>query len=535
MRRLEAVAIAALLVLGSGVARAQLPGQAVLVGVYTDVPSPIGLAYDSTNDLIWYTTQADCFVHSLVPFKDFTPVQRASFAPTSNGVPEVSAGLAQNSAFVTDPVAAGGACASNQGLAYDESIKQLAHRTSQSSVLQSFDPITAANLNPNYRPGSDPIGNPVDGLDVDGADIWLSYDVADTYENGVLFSDRTNTAHTTLPYWSGTGGPVAQGWSGVERVCDSLYAVAVQGPDSTTSRTIVRFDAYNGALIGFDPDGFGVGQHLEDLAYDGQYFYVADVFGDANGSGVQGDVYVFEVSGGLKDDGCADDHLKCYKVKDPLQLSGIVDLDSPQFGLEPHCKISKPKLFCVPVKKTVISAKDQNGPISLLPIGDRTPLTNADRICYAIKCPVTHLPVTPVGDQFGTRTVGKFTAKLLCAPARKMCRFTGIHMCGGGCPDPADQCIVAPDDSACICVPRPTPTPAPTATPSPEATTTPTPVATPCPLQCIAGPNNGLLCHTPSDCPGGACAVPTCCCALTGFPPCAVTADCQPGDVCGCP
>jgi hypothetical protein len=33
------------------------------------------------------------------------------------------------------------------------------------------------------------------------------------------------------------------------------------------------------------------------------------------------------------------DHLKCYKVRDPLQLSGTVDLDSPQFGAEQGCKI----------------------------------------------------------------------------------------------------------------------------------------------------------------------------------------------------
>ena len=50
------------------------------------------------------------------------------------------------------------------------------------------------------------------------------------------------------------------------------------------------------------------------------------------------------------------DHLKCYKVKDPLRLSGVVDLNGPQYGLEPNCKISRPLLFCVPVVKTVKSA-----------------------------------------------------------------------------------------------------------------------------------------------------------------------------------
>jgi hypothetical protein len=34
------------------------------------------------------------------------------------------------------------------------------------------------------------------------------------------------------------------------------------------------------------------------------------------------------------------DHLKCYKIKDPLKLTGTVDLMSPQFGLQDDCKIS---------------------------------------------------------------------------------------------------------------------------------------------------------------------------------------------------
>ena len=43
-----------------------------------------------------------------------------------------------------------------------------------------------------------------------------------------------------------------------------------------------------------------------------------------------------------------DDHLKCYKIKDPIVLVGVVDLDTPQFGPESGCTVSKAKLFCVP-------------------------------------------------------------------------------------------------------------------------------------------------------------------------------------------
>jgi hypothetical protein len=107
------------------------------------------------------------------------------------------------------------------------------------------------------------------------------------------------------------------------------------------------------------------------------------------------------------------DHLKCYKVKDPLKLVGVVDLDSPQLGLEQGCKIGKAKLFCVPVRKRVV----QVTPSTPMPIlGDQQV---DDRICYKIKCPTTVIPPKDVVDQFGMRVLTKFRASLLCTPARK--------------------------------------------------------------------------------------------------------------------
>jgi Protein of unknown function (DUF1566) len=114
------------------------------------------------------------------------------------------------------------------------------------------------------------------------------------------------------------------------------------------------------------------------------------------------------------------DHLKCYKVKDPLLLSGTVDLDSPQFGAEPGCKIARatPPLFCVPATKTVVEVRDRRTgqPITPLPIAGPDP---GDRLCYKIKCDAPAPPDTQVTDQFGTRTVSGFRAKLLCTPAVK--------------------------------------------------------------------------------------------------------------------
>jgi len=112
------------------------------------------------------------------------------------------------------------------------------------------------------------------------------------------------------------------------------------------------------------------------------------------------------------------DHLKCYKIKDPVKLAAVVDLDSPQFGLEAGCKVTSAKMFCVPATKTVISAVDKATglPITPLPVTGPDP---GDRICYKVKCPEPFPPDTQATDQFGTRTLTKFKPFMLCAPAVK--------------------------------------------------------------------------------------------------------------------
>jgi hypothetical protein len=109
------------------------------------------------------------------------------------------------------------------------------------------------------------------------------------------------------------------------------------------------------------------------------------------------------------------DHLKCYKMKDPLKLSATADLNTPSLGLDPNCRISKAKFLCVPGSKTNVTAIDKatGNPISLLPIGGANP---GKRVCYKIKCQA-QAPDQPLTDQFGARTVGKLKASLLCTPA----------------------------------------------------------------------------------------------------------------------
>jgi len=152
----------------------------------------------------------------------------------------------------------------------------------------------ANNNNNNFRPGSANTSFS-DGLDVDGTNTWFSPDVGPIYNNGSLVVSTGGV----LPSWSGLGSATTLGYSGVEQVGTSLFAVAVQdGGDAGRTRTIVRFDLA-GNLLGYDPDGDPVAARWEDLAYDGRYLYAADLRGDHNQDGIRGDVYVFDVTGGL--------------------------------------------------------------------------------------------------------------------------------------------------------------------------------------------------------------------------------------------
>ena len=131
------------------------------------------------------------------------------------------------------------------------------------------------------------------------------------------------------------------------------------------------------------------------------------------------------------------DHLKCYKVKDALKLSGTLDLTSPQFGLEAGCKVSSTALFCVPASKSNVSVTDKATRQPLTPLPFSAAPAGDDRVCYKIKCPkpATPIPNQSVTDQFGNRTLTGFTASLLCTPAVK-----GAAFCGNGVLDPGEEC-----------------------------------------------------------------------------------------------
>ncbi len=160
-----------------------------------------------------------------------------------------------------------------------------------------------------------------------------------------------------------------------------------------------------------------------------------------------------------------DDHLKCYKIKDPLRLQGVVDIFTPQFGLEKGCRIARAELFCVPATKRVLKAIDLStsppSPIDPLPIFG--PPAPGDRICYRIKCETAAPPRLEVSDQFGHRRVEIEKPELLCTPAvkgpppRPCGRTSADEECNGFCPTGL-TCQDIPGANKCDCLPPPPPT-----------------------------------------------------------------------------
>ena len=134
--------------------------------------------------------------------------------------------------------------------------------------------------------------------------------------------------------------------------------------------------------------------------------------------------------------GAADlpDHLKCYKIKDPVKLKGVLDVDTPQFGPESGCTVSKAKLFCVPATKTVVSVEDKATGLPLSPLPMTGVPTAEDRVCYKLKCDAQPAD-QEVTDQFGTRTLSKLKASMVCTPAVK-----GTAYCGDGVKNGAEAC-----------------------------------------------------------------------------------------------
>lgn len=296
------------------------PGEFSPVAIYEDTQGAFGLAYNPDDDVVHWTQgdAGDGLVHSMTPYKNID----TSGLPTGpRGEYRISPVAGGQDAFgTTDPTAnAGATSAYFDALGYDTASGRIVD-SSGDTGMQAYDPLTAANFDADFRTG-EAVGGFKDGLDIDGSNTWSSGDIQDIQKNGSQFIDDT----VTLPSWSGLGGDGSSadtlGFSGVEQVGDSLFAVGVMNfSDAGRSRTILRFDANNGDFLGFDPDGDPIAARWEDLAFDGEFLYAADLRGDANEAGVEGDIYVFNVTGGLDPDPNPDGQVPAPA---PLALLGI--------------------------------------------------------------------------------------------------------------------------------------------------------------------------------------------------------------------
>ena len=90
------------------------------------------------------------------------------------------------------------------------------------------------------------------------------------------------------------------------------------------------------------------------------------------------------------------DHLECYKMKDPLALKGVVDVDASPVASALGCKLGRGRYFCAPASKTVLASNVVPSPVAGRELSD-------DRICYKLRCPKPNPGDQSVRDQFGER------------------------------------------------------------------------------------------------------------------------------------
>ena len=105
----------------------------------------------------------------------------------------------------------------------------------------------------------------------------------------------------------------------------------------------------------------------------------------------------------------AQDHLKCYKVRD---AAGKAQYTANLNGLAPEngCSIRVPgSMLCTQATKSNVTPAPQGGGPSGTPAGTF--------VCYKLRCPKTVIAGVTVTDQFASRIVTPSTPRLLCAPA----------------------------------------------------------------------------------------------------------------------
>src|SRR5262249_29752536 len=103
------------------------------------------------------------------------------------------------------------------------------------------------------------------------------------------------------------------------------------------------------------------------------------------------------------------DHQSCYRMRDPLAVSGVVDFTS-DLGVASGCRLGGAKLFCDASSRQIVSSN-----VTVSPVFGRGLLDG--RICYRVRSKPPYPASVDVADQFGARTLTKLRPRLLCTPA----------------------------------------------------------------------------------------------------------------------
>lgn len=124
---------------------------------------------------------------------------------------------------------------------------------------------------------------------------------------------------------------------------------------------------------------------------------------------------------GTADAAAVTDDLQCYKITNQSlkAIKAVVDLEAPSIGTSPGCKLTKPKLYCVPATTSVRPGTLVNGKQPLMPLPYGLMAAETARICYGVTCkkPSGTGPDSTVTDRFGTHAFGKLATQMVCAPA----------------------------------------------------------------------------------------------------------------------
>jgi hypothetical protein len=115
------------------------------------------------------------------------------------------------------------------------------------------------------------------------------------------------------------------------------------------------------------------------------------------------------------------DNLQCYELSNAnlRGLRGLVDLDTPSFGLAPGCRVSRAKLYCVPATAEVQPGTLADGGTPLDEVLYQGRPAETDRVCYRVQCPqsVGNAPDQTVTDRFGVHHFKSLRTEMMCAPA----------------------------------------------------------------------------------------------------------------------